>query len=360
MFAVPAYFAMPFLGLATIGVPVGDAPVVQEEENLPPVCGNGKLEATEQCDDGNVMIYDGCTGCLVEEGYSCIRQPSICSRTMETSCGDGIIVFGEQCDDGNAKDEDGCSRHCAVEERFRCEGTPSRCVWATAKCGDGMVDIGEPCDDGNTVAGDGCSAACIVEAPYLCGGQPTTCHLPPDAASFAAPETSNAVSSQSEAVASSSAPAAAELPPPDPAPASASEPEPESASAETGPPSSEAYRFRPRMRGQLTEQSDASVALPPLPQRSGCGDGILLGEACDDGDIDAGDGCSVSCTVEPGYACHGVPSRCAIVCGDGVIGPDESCDDAGNAGGDGCSPYCRLESGWSCAGAPSSCTLLTQ
>jgi hypothetical protein len=30
-----------------------------------------------------------------------------------------------------------------------------------------------------------------------------------------------------------------------------------------------------------------------------------------------GDGCSATCTVEKGFMCHGWPSTCTIVCGDG-------------------------------------------
>ena len=44
-----------------------------------------------------------------------------------------------------------------------------------------------------------------------------------------------------------------------------------------------------------------------------CGDGIVdtaFGESCDDGGAVAGDGCSSTCTVEPGFVCTGQPSVC--------------------------------------------------
>jgi cysteine-rich repeat protein len=42
-----------------------------------------------------------------------------------------------------------------------------------------------------------------------------------------------------------------------------------------------------------------------------CGDGVVGGtEACDDGNMMAGDGCSPTCTVEPGFICAGNPSTC--------------------------------------------------
>lgn len=46
-----------------------------------------------------------------------------------------------------------------------------------------------------------------------------------------------------------------------------------------------------------------------------CGNGVIAGgEACDDGDVDSGDGCSSTCTIEAGYVCNGAPSVCTAVC----------------------------------------------
>lgn len=42
-----------------------------------------------------------------------------------------------------------------------------------------------------------------------------------------------------------------------------------------------------------------------------CGDATIGAmEACDDGDTLGGDGCSATCSVEPGYTCSGTPSDC--------------------------------------------------
>jgi cysteine-rich repeat protein len=87
-----------------------------------------------------------------------------------------------------------------------------------------------------------------------------------------------------------------------------------------------------------------------------CGDGLIVGsEACDDGDLTAGDGCSAGCAVEPGWTCRGSPSSCATTCNDSIIAGSETCDDGGRTGGDGCSATCAVERGWSCAGSPSAC-----
>jgi MYXO-CTERM domain-containing protein len=57
-----------------------------------------------------------------------------------------------------------------------------------------------------------------------------------------------------------------------------------------------------------------------------CGDGLVLpGEACDDDDLDDGDGCSSICEVEPGFLCSGAPSTCTLDAdGDGITNDDET------------------------------------
>ncbi|MGK0358272.1 MAG: cysteine-rich repeat protein, partial [Bradymonadia bacterium] len=62
-----------------------------------------------------------------------------------------------------------------------------------------------------------------------------------------------------------------------------------------------------------------------------CGDGAVGGgEECDDGNVDAGDGCAADCTIEPG-------------CGNGRIELDEACDDGNLDNGDGCDDQCQFE-----------------
>jgi cysteine-rich repeat protein len=99
-----------------------------------PVCGDGKREATEECDDGDLQDGDGCT--------------STC--TLEPYCGDGVKDPGEECDDGNNAGGDMCSAACVIEPF----------------CGDGMKDPNEDCDDGARVPSDGCSAECRTELKH--------------------------------------------------------------------------------------------------------------------------------------------------------------------------------------------------
>jgi len=68
-----------------------------------------------------------------------------------------------------------------------------------------------------------------------------------------------------------------------------------------------------------------------------CGDGTLntaAGEACEDGNTTAGDGCSATCATEAGTA---------VVCGNGILQEDEICDDGNTTSGDGCSSECATE-----------------
>src|SRR5262245_60095971 len=97
-------------------------------------CGDGLVEADEQCDDGNSTSGDGCS--------------SLCQREALT-CGDGRVDAPETCDDGNTLSYDGCSANCAIE-----------------LCGNGVIDAGEQCDDGNHKPADGCSQTCKAETSH--------------------------------------------------------------------------------------------------------------------------------------------------------------------------------------------------
>ena len=173
------------------------------------ICGDGMRGPGEACDDGNAMDGDGCShDChSVELGYSCTVPGEMCVHHY--TCGDGIPDPNEGCDDKNNADGDGCSAHCRIEQGFKCDGAPSKCT--PTKCGDKVKEGAESCDDGNTVDLDGCSAACRTEPTCVTG----------------------------------------------------------------------------------------------MACSSSCGDGIVFGnEECDDGNVRDGDGCSSQCKREEGYKCN--------------------------------------------------------
>ena len=112
--------------------------------------------------------------------------------------------------------------------------------------------------------------------------------------------------------------------------------------------------------------ADTGCLLAPACQP--CGD-FQLGdsEACDDGNVEDGDGCSARCLIEgcgdgvldDGEECDddnlepadGCSFRCRVDhCGDGRVqaADSEECDDANALSGDGCDSTCRIERGVLC------------
>jgi fibro-slime domain-containing protein len=129
-----------------------------------PDCGDGMvLKPMEQCDPGvkGTHVADACSStCKFNPGWACTGDPP--NNCHQTVCGDGKVEGSEGCDDGNTKPNDGCSPTCHFEPN--CSAATGQC---TSKCGDGLV-VGEECDDGNLNNGDGCSSTCKVEPDFQC------------------------------------------------------------------------------------------------------------------------------------------------------------------------------------------------
>jgi hypothetical protein len=70
-------------------------------------CGNGGLDAGEECDDGNTSNNDACVNACV--AATC-GDGFVCSDI--TTCTTGPAGGAEECDDGNANDADGCNTLC--------------------------------------------------------------------------------------------------------------------------------------------------------------------------------------------------------------------------------------------------------
>ena len=68
--------------------------------------------AYEVCDDG---IDNDCDNQLDCADNACTGDPACITTSPEPFCGDGNIDAGEQCDDGNAVSGDGCSSTCQAE-----------------------------------------------------------------------------------------------------------------------------------------------------------------------------------------------------------------------------------------------------
>jgi len=108
-------------------------------------------------------------------------------------------------------------------------------------------------------------------------------------------------------------------------------------------------------------QPAATLAVTPGTRTfaaSTCGNGLIEApEACDDGNLAGGDGCSATCTIESGYSCSGQPSVCETGCGDGVLGDGEQCDDGNTNNADGCTNSCVITAGYTCTDSPSTCAV---
>ena len=142
----------------------------------PLVCGDGRLESGEACDDGNTVSGDGCLAdcSAVEPNYVCPNPGQRCVST--TVCGDQKVTGTETCDDGNALSSDGCSNTCQVEPGWKCPAVGGAC--RVAKCGDGVIQPGEECDNGtsNTNAQcGGCGITCVKNAYCGDGVTDTSC-----------------------------------------------------------------------------------------------------------------------------------------------------------------------------------------
>ncbi|OGJ61417.1 hypothetical protein A3D88_02100 [Candidatus Peribacteria bacterium RIFCSPHIGHO2_02_FULL_52_16] len=271
-----------------------------------PVCGDGRIDAGEQCDDGNIRDNDSCSsGC----------------RTVTTPrCGDGRLDAGEQCDDGNLFDRDGCDNRCRlITTNPRCgdnivtageacddgnvrdlDGCSFTCQRETGRCGDAILQAGEQCDDGNVFTGDGCNFCTVTTTPR-CGDFVVT----------AGEDCDDGNNFDGDGCA---------------------------AGCQNERPGCGDGRVQ---AGEQCDDGNASAADGCSPScqfvNNLCGDGVkTAGESCDDGNLRDGDGCSGRCALEPG-----VQPRC----GDGAMTRGEECDDGNSRDFDGCSSKCLLELG---------------
>lgn len=190
--------AFVFLGCTIEGLgDIGITPTPTEN------CGNGSIEGTEVCDDGNAITEtkcdygtETCTACdascknvLNLTGLYC--GDGVCSANFENDtacpadcfaanpvCGDGIAEGAEVCDDGNTITETACAygtetctfcnNLCDTELFFTgefcgdgtCNGpedTASCLTDCPTTCGDGIVEGAEVCDDANTITETACA-----------------------------------------------------------------------------------------------------------------------------------------------------------------------------------------------------------
>ena len=114
--------AMISLGCA-VQDPNGDTPA--DAGPTVELCGNGVLDADEECDDSNTVDSDACL-----------------NNCTEASCGDGFVQLGEEpCDDGNACTD---ASQC---QGGACVATESTICADNNPCLDGTCTL-STCEDG--------------------------------------------------------------------------------------------------------------------------------------------------------------------------------------------------------------------
>lgn len=122
-----------------------------------PVCGNGFLEADEECDDGNLADGDGCES-------SC--------QVGEVLCGNGVLDPGEACDDANGDPDDGCGSSCATECGFLCLAVGEPCTpgFHAVQC----ASPGPPFGQASPIANNCQLATLSVDGAYIALSPATT------------------------------------------------------------------------------------------------------------------------------------------------------------------------------------------
>ena len=313
------------------------------------ICGNGEIEEGEACDDGNAVSGDGCSAdCkTIEEGYTCPAPGYDC---IHKSCGNGEVEEGESCDDGIFNDDYGfgkCSKACKTAHY----------------CGDGLLDkvdrdSGEQCDNGqdnksrDTAEYDVCTIDC-KRVNYCGDGTVNGDEVCDDGNDEDGDGCSSKCKieigwncrkgSDSKSICTEIACGNGKV-------------EPDlgescdDGNRNSGDGCSANCHSESGWDCTKTDDSGKSICTKT------CGNGKIepeFGEACDDGNSTDDDGCSSSCKVEAGYQCvvpnGATASVCyARICGDGIVAGDESCDDGNTTDGDGCSSKCKRESGYHC------------
>ena len=120
-----------------------------------PVCGDGMIEGSEQCDLG--MLNGTGVGCNSSCAFDCMTGTD-CNKMNNPCNGTATCVANTVM----GQMVMACMPGTPLANGAMC-GTNMFCVnmnCVAPACGDGVVESPEECDDGNTVNGDGCDNNC--------------------------------------------------------------------------------------------------------------------------------------------------------------------------------------------------------
>jgi cysteine-rich repeat protein len=322
-------------GSSTTGHPDGSTPDGSLPIDAPDfqICGDGMVQGTEQCDDGNDIDDDAChNNCT----FTCGDGVVAATETCDTAIPAGVPgACPTSCDDGDACTTDAlngsaCQATCVhgaitafVNGDGCCPpgGNSTNDSDCSVSCGNGIVEAGETCDTGITAGMPGAcpmscddGQACTTDSLNMAGTCMATCTNTP----ITMPINGDGC-----------------------CPAGATPATDNDCSALCGNGVVNA--------GETCDTGIATGAPGACP--TSCDDA----NACTTDTLLSGGTCSAACShtaitvpvTGDGCCPPGANSLtdgdCAPVCGNGIVEAGEMCDDGNTTSGDGCSSTCQIE-----------------
>ncbi|HYB99124.1 MAG TPA: DUF4215 domain-containing protein [Candidatus Limnocylindrales bacterium] len=273
-------------------------------------------------------VYDSLNDRIAESIYTVMGQ----IYPTDGYCGDGTVNGSEACDDGNNESNDGCDRDCST----------ASCGNGSIDGGSPLDLLGEECDDGNNAAEDGCSPTCIVE---VCGNGEINLgwgEICDDAGESPACDDNCTPSQCGDNTLNNAAGEQC-----DTGPANDSN-TPDACGDGTGPSLRGACQLpfcgdAVTDSGEICDDAGESIPCDLNCTAASCGDGDLnatRGETCDDGNAADDDGCpSSNAAGNLGSTGHCITATCGdgftctdeFTCATGPLGGPEDCDDSGES-----------------------------
>ena len=283
----------------------------------PAGCGNGMIDDGEECDDGEGNNGDDkwCTsGCKINTEVHCANGHTDCKPI---GCGDGVIAGDEECDNGtDNSDEAWCTTLCKINPDYHCDASRKNCV--RIGCGNGVIDEGEECDDGEGNNGDDkwCNSNCKINTNVHCDSDHTNCRQPDcgDGVINGDEECDDGENNGNDKWCDSEC----------------------------------------KINTKVHCDSDHTNCRKP-----DCGDGVINGdEECDDGEKNGDDKwCNSECKINTNVRCSEDHKKCTVIgCGDRIIEGDEECDNGTDNSDDAwCTSQCKLNPQYQCDASRNNC-----
>lgn len=156
------------------------------------ICDDGNLQSGDGCSADCSFVDNLPNGadCSANGDLDCASRLCDTTETLDTCeaanvCGNGRVEGAEACDDGNVAPGDGCSADCSAADSLPngagctanqqcasglCDTIGDKVCESVNSCGNGLLEAGEDCDDGNVLAYDGCGESCVFDGEWRGGG----------------------------------------------------------------------------------------------------------------------------------------------------------------------------------------------